>query len=138
MLCDDCEGEILATEEDNASLKEVKVCLTWDNIVCNILCNYCKADDAGKPSDWLVEGGELGFADSHSRLGHTPAPPPLPGLLHSLHQSHQVTKVIITFLLLIQTWNAGSVVGQINQGQGPQQVRLVLAFDLVVALRTTM
>ena len=47
-------------------------------------------------------------------------------------------KVIITFLLLIQTWNAGSVVGQINQGQGPQQVRLVLAFDLVVALRTTM
>ena len=50
----------------------------------------------------------------------------------------KVTKVIITFLLLIQTWNAGSVVGQINQGQGPQQVRLVLAFDLVVALRTTM
>ena len=27
-------------------------------------------------------------------------------------------KVIITFLLLIQTWNAGSAVGQINQGQG--------------------
>ena len=83
MLCDDCEGEILATEEDNASLKEVKVYLTWDNIVCNILCNYCKADDAGKPSDWLVEGGELGFANSHSRLGHTPAPPPLPGLPQS-------------------------------------------------------
>ena len=85
MLCDDCEGEILAKEEDNASLKEVKVCLTWDNIVCNILCNYFKADDAGKPSDWLVEGGELGFANSHSRLGHTPAPPPLPGLLQSHH-----------------------------------------------------
>ena len=28
VLCDDCEGEILATQEDNASLKEVKVCLT--------------------------------------------------------------------------------------------------------------
>ena len=50
----------------------------------------------------------------------------------------KVINVIVTFLLLIQTWNAGSVVGQINQGQGPQQVRLVLAFDLVVALRTTM
>ena len=50
----------------------------------------------------------------------------------------KVINVIVTFHLLIQTWNAGSVVGQINQGQGPQQVRLVLAFDLVVALRTTM
>jgi len=27
VLCDDCEGEILATEEDNASLKEVKASL---------------------------------------------------------------------------------------------------------------
>ena len=114
MLCDDCEGEILATEEDNASLKEVKVCLTWDNIVCNILCNYCKADDAGEPSDRLVEGGELGFADSHSRIRHTPAPPPLPGLLQSLHQSLQSHRHLPG--LLIHTWNTGSAVGQINQG----------------------
>ena len=31
--------------------------------------------------------------------------------------------VIMTFLLLIHSWNAGSTVGQINQGQGQQQVR---------------
>ena len=100
MLCDDCEGEILATEEDNASLKEVKVCLTWDNIVCNILCNYFKADDAGKPSDWLVEGGELGFANSHSRLGHSPAPPPLPG--HH-HLPSAVSKHGMQVLLLVRS-----------------------------------
>ena len=28
----------------------------------------------------------------------------------------KVVNVIVTFLLLIQTWNAGSAVGQINQG----------------------
>ena len=42
----------------------------------------------------------------------------------------------VTFLLLIQTWNAGSAVGQINQGQGQQQVRLTLipAVALVFAV----
>ena len=40
-------------------------------------------------------------------------------------------KVIITFLLLIQTWNAGSAVGQINQGQGQQQVGLILVLNSI-------
>ena len=86
MLCDDCEGEILATEEDNASLKEVKVCLTWDlsqyciqNIV---LHRYHNIDYAGEPTDWLVEGRKLGFANSHSRLGDPSAPSSLPGHRH--------------------------------------------------------
>ena len=45
-------------------------------------------------------------------------------------------QVIVTFLLLTQTWNAGSAVGQINQGQGQQQVRLTLipAVALVFAV----
>ena len=86
VLCDDCEGEILATEEDNASLKEVKVSLTLDQ------CQYCiqtiflqyhhNFDYAGEPTDWLVEGGKLGFANSHSRLSNPSAPPPLPGHRH--------------------------------------------------------
>ena len=46
-------------------------------------------------------------------------------------------QVTATFLLLLtQTWNAGSAVGQINQGQGQQQVRLTLipAVALVFAV----
>ena len=110
VLCDDCEGEILATQEDNASLKEVKVCLTlcatYFATFVRLMMQASLQTGWWREENWVLPILILASATL---------------LLLLLFQVSfkafiKVINVIVTFHLLIQTWNAGSAVGQINQG----------------------
>ena len=135
MLCDDCEVEILATEEDNASLKEVKVCLTincrWFHpkqfqFITMLIMQASLQTGWWREDNWVLPILILASATL---------------LLLLLFQVIIIVVIIIiiiiiTFLVLTQTWHAGSTPGQINQGQGQQQVRppLILPFALILSL----